>query len=62
MMEELGNVRHELRDITQSKSDLERELHEQKEKLRAAIEGNLQQAEMRKERDAALLKSVSFSL
>lgn len=62
MMEELGNVRHELRDITQSKSDLERELHEQKEKLRAAIEGNQQQAEMRKERDAALLKSVSFSL
>lgn len=62
MMEELGNVRHELRDITQSKSDLERELHEQKEKLRAAIEGNQQQAEMRKERDAALLKSVYFSL
>ena len=62
IMAELGNVRHELRDITQSKSDLERELHEQKEKLRAAIEGNRQQAEMRKERDAALLKSVSFSL
>ena len=62
MMEELGNVRHELRDITQSKSDLERELHEQKEKLRAAIEGNQQQAEMRKERDATLLKSVSYSL
>lgn len=62
MMEELGDVRHELRDVTRSKSELEKELCEQKEKLRAAIEGNQQQAEMRKERDAALLKSVSFSL
>lgn len=62
IMAELGDVRHELRDVTRSKSELEKELCEQKEKLRAAIEGNLQQAEMRKERDAALLKSVSFSL
>lgn len=61
-MAELGDVRHELRDVTRSKSELEKELCEQKEKLRAAIEGNQQQAEMRKERDAALLKSVSFSL
>ena len=62
MMAELGNVRHDLRDVTQSKSELENELYEQKEKLRAAIEGNRQQAELRKERDAALLKSVSYSL
>lgn len=62
IMAELGDVRHELRDVTRSKSELEKELCEQKEKLRAAIEGNQQQAEMRKERDAALLKSVSFSL
>ncbi len=62
MMAELGNVRHELRDVTQSKSELEKELYEQKEKLMAAIEGNRRQAELRKERDAALLKSVSYSL
>ena len=41
---------------------MEKELCEQKEKLRAAIEGNRQQAELRKERDATLLKSVSYSL
>lgn len=62
IMAELGDVRHELRDVTRSKSELEKELCEQKEKLRAAIEGNRQQAELRKERDATLLKSVSFSL